>query len=51
MPVIFGDHWAIDAQILYALEAIGEFDRLHRGLLDAIHQQGGKKLDDKAYVA
>src|SRR5262245_41324719 len=42
VPVIFGDHWAIDAQILYTLEALGEFDRLHRGLLDAIHQEGGK---------
>jgi thiol:disulfide interchange protein DsbA len=51
VPVIFGDQWAVDARILYALEAIGEFERLHRGLLDAIHQQGGKKLADKAYMS
>src|SRR5258706_1359893 len=50
VPVIFGDHWEIDARILYALEAIGESNRLHRPLLDAIHEQGGKKLNDKAYL-
>ena len=50
VPVIFGDHWEIDARILYALEAIGEAGRLHRPLLDAIHEQGGRKLNDKAYV-
>ena len=50
VPVIFGDQWAVDARILYALESIGELPRVHRQLLDAIHEQGGKKQQGAAYT-
>ncbi len=44
IPGILNDDWAIDARIFYALEAIGELERLHRPLFDTIHQQGGVRL-------
>jgi|SRR5690242_7082394 protein dithiol oxidoreductase (disulfide-forming) len=41
VPGILNDDWAVDARVFYALEAIGEVDRLHRPLFDAIHAKGG----------
>lgn len=50
VPGILNDDWAVDARIFYALEAIGEVDRVHRGLFNAIHQQGGVRLRGDAYA-
>jgi thiol:disulfide interchange protein DsbA len=50
IPAIFNDDWAIDARIFYTLEAMGEVERLHRPLFEAIHQQGGVRLKGDAYV-
>jgi thiol:disulfide interchange protein DsbA len=50
MPAVLGKEWLIDARIFYALEEIGELDRMHRPLLDAIHQNGGRRLDGDAYA-
>jgi thiol:disulfide interchange protein DsbA len=50
IPAVLGKEWLVDARIFYALEAIGEADRLHRPLIDAIHQNGGKRLDGIAYA-
>src|SRR5262245_35895935 len=44
VPGILSDDWAVDARIYYALEAIGEVNRVHRALFDAIHKQGGVRL-------
>jgi len=44
VPGILNEDWAVDARIFYALEAIGEVERVHRGLFNAIHQQGGVRL-------
>jgi protein dithiol oxidoreductase (disulfide-forming) len=44
VPVVFGGEWITDARIFYALEAIGEFGRLHGRLLEAIHDGEGKGL-------
>jgi len=41
VPGLLNDDWAIDARIFLALEAMGEVQRLHRPLFDAIHQSGG----------
>src|SRR5256885_12692132 len=49
-PGILNDDWAIDARIFYTLEAIGELERLHRPLFDAIHQQGGVRLRGDAFA-
>jgi len=44
VPGILNEDWAVDARIFYALEAIGEAERVHRPLFNAIHQQGGVRL-------
>jgi protein dithiol oxidoreductase (disulfide-forming) len=50
IPGILNDDWAVDARIFYALEVIGELERVHRPLFDAIHQQGGVRLRGDAFA-
>lgn len=50
VPGILDEDWATDARIFYALEAIGEVNRVHRQLFDAIHQQGGNRLRGDAFA-
>jgi thiol:disulfide interchange protein DsbA len=50
VPGILNDDWAIDGRIFYTLEALGEVERLHRSLFDAVHQQGGVRLRGDAYA-
>src|SRR5712691_10323419 len=50
IPGILNEDWAIDARIFYTLEALGELERLHRPLFDAIHQQGGVRLHGDAFA-
>jgi len=38
IPAVLSQTWARDAQIFYALEALGVLDRLNRPLYDAIHR-------------
>jgi thiol:disulfide interchange protein DsbA len=38
VPAIWNQQMAISARVFYALEAIGELDRLHKPLFDAIHK-------------
>ena len=49
VPGILSEEWAIDARIFFALEALGEVDRLHGALFNAIHQNGGVRLQGPAY--
>ena len=49
VPGILNDDWAVDARIFYALETLGEVDRLQGPLFNAIHQNGGVRLRDNAY--
>jgi protein dithiol oxidoreductase (disulfide-forming) len=49
IPAVLGKEWLIDARVFYALDAIGELDRLHQKLLYAIHEKGGRRLDRSAY--
>ena len=49
VPAIFDQEWALDARLFYALEAMGELDRLHRPVFDAIHKQGGVSQKGQAY--
>jgi thiol:disulfide interchange protein DsbA len=50
VPAVFNDDWAVDARIFYTLEALGQEERLHKALFDAIHQQGGVRLKGEAYA-
>ena len=38
IPAIFNDEWEQGARAYYALEAIGEGQRLHKPLFDAVHK-------------
>jgi len=50
VPAIFNDEWALDARIFYTLETTGDLARVHGGLMDAIHRQGGNRLKGEAYM-
>jgi len=50
LPAVFNDEWALDARIFFALETTGDLARVHAGLFDAIHQQGGVRLKGDAYM-
>jgi thiol:disulfide interchange protein DsbA len=50
IPAIFNEEWALDARVYYTLEATGDLARVHTGLMDAIHQQGGTRLKGDAYL-
>jgi len=50
VPAIFDNEWALDARIFYTLEATGDLARVHKGLFDAIHQQGGVRQRGEAYM-
>jgi thiol:disulfide interchange protein DsbA len=50
IPAVLGKEWLIDARIFYALDALGELPRLHRPFLEAIHHDGGRRLDREAYA-
>ena len=49
VPGILSDDWVVDARIFYALEALGEVDRLQGPLFNAIHQNGGVRLRGDEY--
>jgi thiol:disulfide interchange protein DsbA len=49
IPVMFGGAADLHAQVYYALEGMGELDRLHHKLFDKINS-GGKKLRSRAEV-
>ena len=50
VPAIFNEEWALDARVFFTLEATGDLARVHGGLFDAIHQQGGVRLKGDAYM-
>ncbi|MBU0592671.1 MAG: thiol:disulfide interchange protein DsbA/DsbL [Pseudomonadota bacterium] len=37
LPAVFNDKWAILARVFYAAEALGQLDRLHPAIFNAIH--------------
>lgn len=48
VPAIFNDDWAQGARAYYALEAIGEGQRLHKPLFDAVHKDSKLKVANEA---
>jgi protein dithiol oxidoreductase (disulfide-forming) len=50
IPAIFNDEWAQGARAYYALEAIGEGQRLHKALFDAVHTGSRLKVGNEAAV-
>ena len=37
LPAVFSDKWAILARVFYAAEALGQLDRLHPAIFNAMH--------------
>ena len=48
IPAIFNEEWAQSARAYYALEAIGEAQRLHKPLFDAVHQGARLRVANEA---
>ena len=48
VPAIFNEEWAQSARAYYALEAIGEGQRLHKPLFDAVHTGARLKVANEA---
>ena len=48
IPAMFNDEYAQGARAFYALEAIGEEQRLHKALFDAVHTGSHLKVSNEA---
>ena len=48
VPATFNQQWMISARVYYALESLGDLERLHRPLLDAIHKDGLRITNEAA---
>jgi len=48
VPAMFNEEYAQGARAFYALEAIGEEDRLHKALFDAVHTGARLRVGDEA---
>ncbi len=48
IPAMFNEEWALGGRAYYALEAIGELDRLHKALFDAVHTGARLKVANEA---
>ncbi len=48
VPAMFNDEYAQGARAYYALDAIGEEERLHKALFDAIHTGARLRVADEA---
>lgn len=51
VPAVFNQQWEIAGRAYYALEALGELNRLHKPLFDAIHRDGLRITDERALTA
>lgn len=47
IPAMFNDEWARGGRAYYALEAIGELERLHKPLFDAVHTGSRLRVADE----
>ena len=48
IPAIFNDEWEQGARAYYTLEAIGEVERLHKPLFDAVHTGSRLRVANEA---
>jgi len=48
VPAMFNEEYARGARAYYALEAIGEVERLHKALFDAVHTGSRLRVGDEA---
>lgn len=50
-PAVFSDRWVHLSQAYYALEALGELERLHVEVFQAIHEEGRDLNSPEAFFA
>jgi thiol:disulfide interchange protein DsbA len=50
IPAMFNEEYAQGARAFYALEAIGEEERLHKALFDAVHTGSRLRVGNEAAV-
>ncbi len=48
VPAIFNDQWGVAARVYYALDAIGEEERVRAALFDAIHKENLRITSESA---
>lgn len=48
VPAVFNEQWGVAARVYYALESLGEEERVRRQLFDAIHKDNLKITDESA---
>ena len=51
VPAMFNDNWAAAGRVFYTLEAMGELDRLHKPLFDAIHKDNLRITNSSALAS
>lgn len=51
VPAVFNEQWGVAARVYYALDAIGEEERLRASLFDAIHKEGLRITSESAVEA
>ena len=49
VPAVFNEGWAVAARVFYTIEAMGQFDKLHTPLFDAIHK-GNMRINNEGAV-
>jgi thiol:disulfide interchange protein DsbA len=47
VPAMFNERWAIAARVYYTLDVMGELERLHKPLFEAIHKQSLRITNEK----
>jgi len=50
VPLVFRDSWKPLAKLFYTLEAVGEVDKLHRKVFEAIHKENQQLFTDQAVI-
>lgn len=50
VPAIFAKQWEIHARAMYAAEALGQLEKLHKPLFDAIHSENRRIFDEESLV-
>ncbi|MBM3346585.1 MAG: thiol:disulfide interchange protein DsbA/DsbL [Betaproteobacteria bacterium] len=48
VPAVFNEQWGIGARVFYALDAIGEEERVRAALFDAIHKENLRLTSESA---
>ncbi len=51
LPAVFANNWVPHARAYFAAEALGQLDKLHKPLFDALHAQERPIFDEASLVA